>query len=213
MNSLNVNNKIILRLDNVEISKDFVEDFKKDKIEIIKSSEYIRLEHPHCAFFKGIHSVGDKELSRTTLYTPEGRLHVDCEIQEDKEVRVNNYVKKQEHMDVLLFYLRDLEVKPAFKESNQKTMVLQMPQTPMMEFVNFVDNTLLEKVMLEYEINAKHILSQLRRIYNAKIEILNQKLKGKAQYAIFDELVDMDISFELIERWHYYYVRKARLLK
>ena len=67
--------------------------------------------------------------------------------------------------------------------------------------------------MIEYEISAKHILSQLRRIYNAKIEILTQKIKGEVKYTIFEDLEDIDASPDFIDRWHYYYTRKARLLK
>jgi hypothetical protein len=58
----------------------------------------------------------------------------------------------------------------------------------------------------------KHIFSQLRRIYNAQLEILSQKINGTIECAVFDDVLKPDVPEELLEKWHYYYIRKARLL-
>lgn len=213
MNLQKTENKIIIRLDGGNVTEDFIEELKNEKVESVKASGFLRLEHPHCAFFKSIHSAGEKEFSRTTLYTPEGRLHIDREIGKENEPLNDKYVKKQEQLDVLLFYIRDLEVKSAVNEVSEGIKLVEMPYTPMVEFLSFVERGFFMSVISEYEIMAKHILSRLRRIYNAKVEVLASKLKGKAEYAVFYDMPDIEINQDLLERWHSYYVRKARLLK
>lgn len=213
MDFLKADNKIILRPDNGLVSEDFVENFKLGSIKTTKSSDYIRIEHPNCAFFKSVHTSGEKELSRTTLYTPEGRLHIDIDTQSDTEAIADKYIKKQDHLNILLFYLRDLEVKSTLKDVSHEAIAIEMPKTPIVEFIDFVDDALFAQVIAEYEMSAKHILSQLRRIYNAKIDILAQKIKGKVEYAIFKDISNIGLSDDLMDRWHYYYIRKSRLLK
>ncbi len=213
MDMINAGNKIIVRPDRGEISKEFIDKFINGEVKIAKSSEFIRLEHPNCAFFKSMHSIVDKEFLRTTLYTPEGRLHIDFEKNGEKEIQIDKYVKKQTHLDILLFYLRDLEVKPTFNDSVSEFFSVEMPKTPMTEFISFVEKEFFSEIISEYEIISKHILSQLRRIYNSKIEILEEKIKGKIDYAVFENIGDTSANEDLIERWHNYYIRKARLLK
>ena len=213
MDMIKNSGRIIVRPDGRPIEENFVQELEKGTIKSIRADGSIRVEHPHCAFFKSMHSSGEKEFQRTTLYTPEGRLHTDCRMDEEEEPQNVKYVTKPEQLEILLFYLRDVNVAPSLSDLKEKADCFEMPETPAAEFFSFVEKDLFLSVMAEYEIMAKHILNQFRRIYNEKIEILAQKLQGSVKFALFEDIPDMGINEELMERWHFYYIRKARLLK
>ncbi len=208
MEHIKLNNRIILSLRGDDIPTDFFDIYTKESGKTTDVGEFLRIEHPHCAFFKSTQTQDGNEYLRKTLYTPQGRLHLD-----DKEGVEDKYVKKKENLEVLLFYLRDVEIKPAIFEMDENTEVLFMPQTPLHEFLDFVETELFNSVMNEYEMEEKHIMSQFRRIYNEKLEILISKLSGKIKYAVFCDIDGIDLSDDIVDRWHLYYVRKTRLLK
>ena len=213
MDMIKKGGRVIVRPDGREIDESFINGLEEGGIKSIKADGFVRTEHPHCAFFKSMHGEGGTELQRTTLYTPEGRLHTDCETGGADEPQTGKYVTKPEHLDIMLFYLRDVEVKAVPNKPDEKALCIEMPKTPVAELFSFVEKELFLTVMADYEIMAKHILNQMRRIYNEKLEILSEKLAGMAEYALFEDIPDMGIAEDLMERWHLYYIRKARMLK
>ncbi len=208
MEQIKKENKIIISLGGDDIPQDFFEIYPFESEKIVQAGDFFRLEHPHCAFFNSTQNSNEGEFLRKTLYTPQGRLHMD-----DKEGEVDKYVKKKESLEILLFYLRDVEIKPAVFEVNENVGAIYMPKTPLIEFLSFVEEKLFHTVMDEYEMEEKHIMSQFRRIYNEKFDILCSKLSGKIKYAVFNDVDGIDLEDEVVDRWHLYYVRKTRLLK
>ena len=101
-------NKIIVRPDGKEAGEEYIRKLSQDGLKVAKACGFYRLEHPHCAFFK---SAEDEVAVKTTLYTPEGRLYM-----EEKPDGADYYVKKLSQQDILLFFLRDVEVKPSLSE-------------------------------------------------------------------------------------------------
>ena len=198
-------NKIIVRPDGKEAGEDYINKFSNGSLHIAKACNFFRLEHPHCAFFK---SADDESIVKTTLYTPEGRLHI-----EEKPDCEDYYVKKSNQQDILLFFLRDVEVKPSLTGIMTEADTVEMPKTPLCELLAYVQKDVFDEMLAEYDITLKHIFSQLRRIYNEKLDIIAKRIESNIDYAVFDDIPYSDISEELLERWHLYYVRKARLLK
>lgn len=214
MNNANINNTIIIRPDGKEISDEFIQLFKNNEVKTFNSNELLRIEHPHCAFFKSAHQSGDIEVSRTTLYTPEGRLHIDFKSQENSEpLQLDKYINKEGQLEILLFYLRDLEISYSGKKTEDDFQAVTMPNSPLYELKSFVQDDVFILAVTQYEIMIKHILSQMRNIYNAKIEILKKHLKGKAEYALFPNITDVDIDEDTLEKWHHYYMKKVKLFK
>ena len=89
---------------------------------------------------------------------------------------------------------------------------VEMPKTPLTELLLYVQKDVFNEMSAEYDITLKHIFSQLKRIYNEKLEIIAKRTESFIEYAVFDDIPYSDISEELVERWHLYYIRKARLL-
>ena len=204
--------KVYVRPDGGAASEEFINGFEEGGIKTIDACAFIRIEHPHCAFFMSTHSPDEGKPKRKTLYTPEGRLYIEYDNAGGAEVQMGRYVKKIEQLDTLLFYLRDVEIKPVLSAGESGAQAITMPKTPMAEFLSLVDESVAEKAFLQADPILKHIFSQLRRIYNAQIEILSQKINGTIECAVFDDVIKPDVSDELLEKWHYYYIRKARLL-
>lgn len=83
-------------------------DIQNDGKDVIRVN-IIRREHPNCAIFKKSVSTIDEELVRTTLFTPSKRISQDCS-KADGTVR-SNYISKENHLEIFLVYLKDIEVK------------------------------------------------------------------------------------------------------
>jgi hypothetical protein len=204
--------KVYVRPDGGAVLEEFIAGFQEGGIKAADACIFIRMEHPHCAFFMSTHSPEEGKPKRKTLYTPEGRLHIEYDNAEDKEVQVGRYVKKEDQLETLLFYLRDVEIKPVLSDVECDAKAILMPKTPMAEFISFVDDEVSAQAVPKGDAILKHIFSQLRRIYNAQLEILSQKINGTIECAVFDDVLKPDVPEELLEKWHYYYIRKARLL-
>ncbi len=212
MDLIKKDGKIYVRPDGGTVLEEFITSFEEGSIKTVDASSYIRMEHPHCAFFMSTHAPQEGKLKRKTLYTPEGRLHVEYDSAEGEEVQVGRYVKKTEQLETLLFYLRDVEVKPVLTAVECDAQAIEMPRTPMAEFISLVNDEVSSQTILKADVVLKHIFSQLRRIYNAQLEILSPKINGTIESAVFDDVIKPDVSDELLEKWHYYYIHKARLL-
>ena len=204
--------KVYIRPDGGAVSEEFIAGFEEGGIKTADACAFIRMEHPHCAFFMSTNSPEDGKLKRKTLYTPEGRLHIEYDIAEGKQVQTGRYVKKADQLETLLFYLRDVEIKPVLSAAECDAQAIEMPRTPMAEFISLVEDNVSEQAVSQADAVLKHIFSQLRRIYNSQLDILAQKINGTIECAVFDDVITPDVPEELLEKWHYYYIRKARLL-
>jgi hypothetical protein len=210
MEHLKADNKIITSPSGIEIPENFFDIYNKQSGKIALSSDFIRVEHPHCAFFKSVQKSDEKEYVRNTLYTPQGRLYLDEKEGEDEPLK---YVYKKEQLEILLFYLRDVEIKPSLLKPDENVEVIIMPPTPLSEFLSYVKTNLFIEVMKDYEMEEKHIMSQFRRIFNEKLDVLLKKLSGKIKYAVFTDVNGIKLDDDFIDRWHFYYIRKSRLFK
>ena len=83
-------------------------DIQNDGKDVMRIN-IIRREHPNCAIFKKNVSAIDEELIRTTLYTPSRRISQDVS-KESNEIR-SNYITTESHLETLLIYLKDVDVK------------------------------------------------------------------------------------------------------
>lgn len=214
MNQTKINNKLVIKLDGSEISDEFIKLLENDEIKIVNEKELIRTEHPHCAFFKSAHPIGDKVLQRTVLYTPEGRLYQDFDKDDEGSLfQINQYIKKDKHFDLFLLYLRDVEILPSNIVVNEKYDAILMPKSPLNELKDWTEKDLFDTSIKEYEIIIVHILSQLSKIYNKKIAILNRSIHNKVNHLIFEIDEDIEIDEQLFDKWHTHYLRKSRLFK
>jgi hypothetical protein len=204
--------RVYARPDGERVSEELIQSIASGGIKGDDACEFIRLEHPHCAFFISSHDTPEGTNKRKTLYTPEGRLHIEYRKSDEGEVQVGRYVKKPDQLETMLFYLRDVEIKPALGDAQSDSGIIFMPNTPMAEFYSFVQDDIAAQALAQNETIARHIFSQLRRIYNSRLDILSQKINGTVNCAVFCDVSDEPASEELMEKWHYYYIRKARIL-
>jgi hypothetical protein len=208
MNQVVVDNNLIISKHN-EISESFLNELKDNKIDILDASEFIRIEHPHCAFFKSDYQAEDMTLKRTTLYTPERRLHSDYKQNDNGELeRLNFFVKKETHLDTLLIYLRDIEIIPLNITLDKEYNAISMFHTPLHELLTLMDEDTLKKCFKKNEEVTIKALTQLGKIFEAKLHIIKNNLDIEDSYIVFPQVNKLKLDYSIVERWHLKYLNK-----
>lgn len=207
MSQVIIDNKLIFCKQEEEISEQFIIKLNENKIDLLDSDEFIRVEHPHCAFFKSNYQSEDIMLKRTTLYTPEGRLHSDFEQKEDGElIKVNYFAKKDKHLEILLIYIRDIEIVPINKTIDKEYKAIQMFNTPLNELLTLMDEDTLTKCIKKDEVNIIKALTQLGKIYDEKLRILKDNVSIEDKYMIFPQAKKLKLDYDFIKKWHLDYL-------
>ncbi len=213
MDQIIIENRLLVRLNGGKISADFAELLRNNDVNCIKANDFIRIEHPDCAFFKSSHKTMDGVVQRKNLYTPEGRLHVDYKkLADGKLIKLDNYVKKDEHLEILLIYLRNLKITPSNVPCDDK-QVLVMFESPLYELKSWIQEDIFNLLIINYEIAVKHVLYQLGRIYNIKLKILKDNLQSNIEYIFFPKTKIIKMNEQLFDKWHTSFVKKTRLFK
>ena len=174
----------------------------------------IRREHPNCAIFKKNVSTIDEELIRTTLYTPNKRISQDVS-KEGENIR-SNYISKESHLETLLVYLKDIEVKlndvEIFSQMDSLNediiYVGEMHATPYTQMLNDWMSTKNFEELSKTKIFGSCIF-QMKKILRAQLECAQiAAQKYNIQYFTFDDVIT-PMDAEKFEKHYYKYYRVA----
>ena len=179
----------------------------------VRRINIIRREHPNCAIYKKTISTIDEELIRSTLYTPNKRLSQDVS-KEDSQVR-SNYISKEAHLETLLTFLKDIEVKVNDAEilsvqddADDVILVGELSKTP---YTDILDKWISEDdfASLSKTKIFGSCIYQMKKILRAQLVCAQEAAKkyGIEYFTFGDTLVPMEQ--EKFEKFYYKYYLQA----
>ena len=179
----------------------------------VKRINIIRREHPNCAMYKKTVSTIDEELIRTTLYTPSKRLSQDVS-KEDNQIR-NNYVSKEAHLETLLVYLKDIEIRlndaeilSSLDEKEDALYVGELDMTPYTRMLSMWMSQEDFDVLSDTKIFASCIY-QMKKLMRAQLKCAQECAeKYDIKYFTFGDILT-PMEQEKFEKFYYKYYLQA----
>jgi len=174
----------------------------------------IRREHPNCAIYKKTVSTLDEELIRTTLFTPSKRISQDIS-KEDNQIR-RNYISNESHLETLLVYLKDIEV----RVNDSEILSLLNNKNDDLIYVGEICETPYTQVlgswisMQDYEPLSKtkafsSCIYQMKKILKAQLKCAQEAAeKYNLKYFTFGDVL-APMNHDKFEKYYYKYYRQA----
>ena len=158
-----------------------------------------RLEHPHSAIYKKPVEIGKGSAERETLYTPDGRLYCDYLLEDGRKGQVvKRYVKKQEALKTLLFYLKDIKVywdqfaydRAVELVGDEGLVEVALSRSPYENLAQYMEASLLKSLFKAEDKLLMKCLKELTRIMKEEIACLAKaSIYGDIHLAYVDDAI------------------------